>query len=49
MKQTKTFTETTLMIRQPALDIIDCIKATDMSKPAIRYVLCILFIIFNGK
>ncbi|CAK1601607.1 unnamed protein product [Parnassius mnemosyne] len=39
MKQTKTFTETTLMIRQPALDVIDCIKASDLNKPAIRYVL----------
>ncbi|CAH2049905.1 unnamed protein product, partial [Iphiclides podalirius] len=39
MKQTKTFTETTLMVRQPALDIIDCIKSSDLNKPAIRYVL----------
>ncbi|VVD02488.1 unnamed protein product [Leptidea sinapis] len=39
LKQTKTFTETTFMIRQPALEIIECIKATDFNKPAIRYVL----------
>ncbi|XP_041975293.1 28S ribosomal protein S29, mitochondrial [Aricia agestis] len=38
-KQTKTFTETALMVRQPALDIMDCIKASDFDKPAIRYVL----------
>ncbi|XP_069361221.1 uncharacterized protein [Maniola hyperantus] len=38
-KQTKTFTETALMVRLPALDIINCIKATDFDKPAIRYVL----------
>lgn len=43
MKQTKTFTETTLMVRSPALDIINCIKSTDLNKPANRYVLCILF------
>ncbi|XP_049883807.1 28S ribosomal protein S29, mitochondrial [Pectinophora gossypiella] len=39
MKQTKTFTEAAVMVRQPALDLIDCIKATDFDKPAIRYVL----------
>lgn len=42
MKQTKTFTETAIMIRQPALDLINCIKSTDFDKPVIRYVLCIL-------
>ncbi|XP_013191960.2 small ribosomal subunit protein mS29 [Amyelois transitella] len=39
MKQTKTFTETTIMVRQPALDLMDCIKATDFNKPVNRYVL----------
>lgn len=39
MKQTKTFTETALMVRRPALDLMECLKATDMSKPVIRYVL----------
>ncbi|CAH2102968.1 unnamed protein product [Euphydryas editha] len=39
MKQTKTFTETTLMVRLPALEIMNCIKATDFDKPAIRYLL----------
>ncbi|XP_046959375.1 28S ribosomal protein S29, mitochondrial [Vanessa cardui] len=39
MKQTKTFTETSLMVRLPALDIINCIKATDFDKPVIRYML----------
>ncbi|XP_068626414.1 small ribosomal subunit protein mS29 [Battus philenor] len=38
-KQNKTFAETTLMVRKPALDVIDCIKSSDLSKPAIRYVL----------
>ncbi|KAL0851577.1 hypothetical protein ABMA28_007359 [Loxostege sticticalis] len=38
-KQTKTFTETAIMIRQPALDLINCIKSSDFNKPAIRYVL----------
>ncbi|CAG9581012.1 unnamed protein product [Danaus chrysippus] len=39
MKQTKTFTETTLMVRLPALDIMNCIKNTDFDKPVVRYVL----------
>ncbi|XP_053609674.1 small ribosomal subunit protein mS29 [Plodia interpunctella] len=39
MKQTKTFTETTIMVRQPALDMMDCIKATDFDKPINKYVL----------
>ncbi|XP_075975150.1 mitochondrial ribosomal protein S29 [Anticarsia gemmatalis] len=39
MKQTKTFTETSIMVRQPALDIMDCIKASDMNQPAIRYLI----------
>lgn len=39
VKQTKTFTETCIMVRKPALDVINCIKASDLSKPAIRYVL----------
>ncbi|XP_063549041.1 small ribosomal subunit protein mS29 [Cydia strobilella] len=38
-KQTKTFTETSIMVRQPALDIMECIKATGFDKPVIRYVL----------
>ncbi|CAG9118083.1 unnamed protein product [Plutella xylostella] len=38
-KQTKTFTEAAVMVRRPALDVIDCIKASDLNKPAIRYLL----------
>ena len=38
-KQMKTFNETTLMIRKPALEIIDCIKSTDFKKPINRYVI----------
>ncbi|XP_018567676.1 28S ribosomal protein S29, mitochondrial [Anoplophora glabripennis] len=37
--QAKTFNETCLMIRQPAIDIINCIKSIDFSKPAVRFVL----------
>lgn len=37
--QAKTFNETCLMIRQPSLDIINCIKSIDFSKPAVRFVL----------
>lgn len=39
MQQTKTFTETAIMVRQPALDVMNCIRASDMDKPVIRYVL----------
>lgn len=39
LKQTKTFTETTLMVRRPALELIQCISESDLNQPAIRYVL----------
>lgn len=38
-KQIKTFAETTLMVRKPALEIMDYIKRTNFNKPIIRYVL----------
>ncbi|XP_073835412.1 mitochondrial ribosomal protein S29 [Musca autumnalis] len=38
-QQVKTFTEACLMVRQPALEIIDYIRNTDFTKPAVRYVL----------
>ena len=38
-KQTKTFNETCLMIRNPAVEIINYIKNTDFTKPIVRYVL----------
>lgn len=37
--QAKTFNETCLMIRQPSLDIINCIENIDYSKPAVRFVM----------
>ncbi|XP_018327200.1 28S ribosomal protein S29, mitochondrial [Agrilus planipennis] len=37
--QTKTFAETCLMIRKPSIDIINCIKNLDFSKPVPRFVL----------
>jgi len=37
--QTKTFGETCLMIRNPALEIINYIKTSDLSRPTTRYVL----------
>lgn len=30
------------MVRQPALEVISCLKKTDNSKPAVRYLFCIL-------
>lgn len=38
-KQIKTFNEACLMVRKPAVDIINYIKNTDFSKPVVRYVL----------
>lgn len=44
IEQTTMFAETALMIRQPALEIINNLKLADYQKPAIRYLLCILLI-----
>lgn len=38
-QQLKTFTEACLMVRQPALEVINYIRNTDFSKPVTRYVL----------
>ncbi|GAB0099363.1 mitochondrial ribosomal protein S29 [Sergentomyia squamirostris] len=38
-KQMKTFAETTLMVRKPALEVMDYIKQINFNKPVIRYVL----------
>lgn len=38
-KQVKTFNEACLMVRNPAVEIINYIKNTDFNKPIIRYVL----------
>ncbi|XP_068108685.1 small ribosomal subunit protein mS29 [Hyperolius riggenbachi] len=38
-KQCKTFNETSIMVRQPAVEVIDYLKKTDFSQPAVRYVL----------
>lgn len=37
--QTKTFTEACLMVREPAVEIINYLKNTDFSKPVNRYLL----------
>uniref|UniRef100_A0A7N6AMJ2 Small ribosomal subunit protein mS29 n=1 Tax=Anabas testudineus TaxID=64144 RepID=A0A7N6AMJ2_ANATE len=36
-QQVKTFNEACVMVRQPALEVISCLKKTDNSKPAVRY------------
>lgn len=41
-EQTKMFAETAVMIRKPALEVINSLKSTDFQKPAVRYLLCIL-------
>lgn len=38
-KQTKTFGETCLMVREPAVEVMHYIKSTDLSRPTVRYVL----------
>lgn len=37
--QAKTFTETCLMVRSPAVDIIKCVRHMDLTKPCVRFVL----------
>ncbi|KAF7272516.1 mitochondrial ribosomal protein S29 [Rhynchophorus ferrugineus] len=37
--QTKTFNETSFMIREPAIEIINYLKAIDYSKPPVKFVL----------
>lgn len=39
VEQSKIFAETALMVRQPALEIINNLKSTDFQKPAVRYLL----------
>ncbi|XP_028327475.1 small ribosomal subunit protein mS29 [Gouania willdenowi] len=38
-QQAKTFNESCLMVRQPALEVISCLKKADYDKPALRYIL----------
>ncbi|XP_053698093.1 28S ribosomal protein S29, mitochondrial [Sabethes cyaneus] len=38
-RQVKTFTESCLMVRQPAIEIIDCLRRTDFQRPVNRFVL----------
>lgn len=40
VEQTQMFGETALMIRNPALEIINNLKLADYQKPAVRYLLC---------
>lgn len=37
--QTKTFTETCIMVRKPAVDVINCLRNIDLSKPCTKFVL----------
>lgn len=48
VEQTKMFAETALMVRKPALEIINSLKLTDYKKPAVRYLLCILLVVKHG-
>lgn len=38
-KQIKTFGETCVMVRNPALEVINYIKSSDLNRPTVRYVL----------
>ncbi|XP_055022505.1 28S ribosomal protein S29, mitochondrial-like [Boleophthalmus pectinirostris] len=42
-QQIKTFNESCVMIRQPALEVISYLKQADYTKPALRYIFCILY------
>lgn len=46
VEHTKIFAETALMVRNPALEIIHGIRSADFQKPAVRYLLCILLILY---
>lgn len=46
-EQTTSFLETCLLVREPALDVIACLKATDYSRPVNRYVLCEILCVFD--
>lgn len=37
--QSKTFNETCLMVREPAINILSCVKSLDYKKPCVRFVL----------
>lgn len=39
VEQSKTFNETCLMIRQPSLDVINCLRKINHSKPMVKFVL----------
>ncbi|CAH0545758.1 unnamed protein product [Brassicogethes aeneus] len=39
LTQAKTFNETCVMIRQPTIDVIECLKNIDYAKPAVRFVI----------
>lgn len=49
IEQTQMFAETALMVREPALEIINNLKSTDFQKPAVRYLLCIFLIFTIGS
>ena len=40
--QMKAFTESCVMVRKPALEILKCMNATSYELPVVRYLLCIL-------
>ncbi|XP_053460677.1 28S ribosomal protein S29, mitochondrial isoform X3 [Nycticebus coucang] len=40
--QVKTFGEACLMVRKPALELLHCLKNTNLAYPAVRYLLCAL-------
>lgn len=45
--QSKTFNETCLMVREPALTVIDLIKRSNLSLPPNKFLLCILFVLLQ--
>lgn len=46
-EQTKTFMETCIMVREPALEILHYLRTADYTRPAVRYVICILFVLWE--
>lgn len=44
--QIKTFNEMSILIREPAIELLTYLKQTDFTKPVNKYVICILLLNF---
>ncbi|XP_054662046.1 28S ribosomal protein S29, mitochondrial isoform X4 [Grus americana] len=47
--QIKTFNEACLMVRKPALELFTYLKNSNFAHPAVRYVICIFYLLLDGR